>query len=405
MNLTNALSSAAIRLRQRLQPEGGAGDKVFPPTFAGGVYCWEQRRIGDAVKECVLLDSVAAQANRLEEALLRAVADGLALPELRVDFKNAGEVSDLGQIGVLSAPHRVFDAILRDTLIDGKVFGKSDLYKKLAGANVRNANALFEHAPTALLFGCWDSTGAAGGIGNKFARALTSEMVGIDAKFGGNEGGVRTDPLSIVKEAGVTSKDNFEWTVAKSAAKANIRPSEINHGNILVSSAETSHTFVLGDKLVTQKHTARGGVTLDYALQISVISLNAIRRLRFPDANGTASPARDSAAHRVLAALGLLALTLGREQGYWLRSRCGLVAEGFAEFEVVHADGRIETMLLDSKAARVELDEAIKAAKSSGLAWQDEPVMLTPQPKLIDLIIRSRDLQKLGKVDVAAQGT
>ena len=71
----------------------------------------------------------------------------------------------------------------------------------------------------------------------------------------------------------------------------------------------------------------------------------------------------------------------------------------------MHADGRIETMLLDSKTARVELDEAITAAKSSGLAWQDEPVMLTPQPKLIDLIIRSRDLQKLGKVDAAAQGT
>ena len=399
-NIVEAISkSAAIRLRQRLQPEGGAGEKIFPPTFAGGVYCWEQRRLGDAVKECVLLDSVAAQANRLEEALLKAVAEGLVLPELRVDFKNAGEVSDLGQIGVLSAPHRVFDAILRDTLIDGKVFGKSDLYKKLAGANVRNANALFEHAPTALLFGCWDSTGAAGGIGNKFARALTSEMVGIDAKFGENEGGVRTDPLSIVKEAGVTSKDNFEWTVAKSAAKTNIRPSEINHGNILVSSAETSHTFVLGDKLVTQKHTARGGVTVDHALQISVISLNAIRRLRFPNSDGTANPARDSAAHRVLATIGLLALTLGREQGYWLRSRCGLVAEGFSDFEIVHADGRIETMTFDSKAAHAELSDAVKSAKAAGLPWLETPVMLTPQPKLIELIKKSREIQALGKVE------
>ena len=43
-NIVEAISkSAAIRLRQRLQPEGGAGDKIFPPTFAGGVYCWEQR--------------------------------------------------------------------------------------------------------------------------------------------------------------------------------------------------------------------------------------------------------------------------------------------------------------------------------------------------------------------------
>lgn len=402
LNIVEAISkSAAIRLRQRLQPEGGAGDKVFPPTFAGGVYCWEQRRIGDAVKECVLLDSVAAQANRLEEALLKAVADGLALPELRVDFKNAGEVSDLGQIGVLSAPHRVFDAILRDTLVDGKVFGKSDLYKKLAGANVRNANALFEHAPTALLFGCWDSTGAAGGIGNKFARVLTSEMVGIDASFGETQGGVRTDPLSIVSDASVTSEDNFEWAVAGSGAKKAVKPSAINHGNILVKSKDPdiSHSFVLGDKLVTQKHTLRGGVTVDYALQISVISLNAIRRLRFPNDDGSANSARDSAAHRVLAALGLLALTLGREQGYWLRSRCGLVAEGFADFEIVHADGRIETMTLDSKAAHAELAVAVKAAKAAGLPWLEAPVILTPQPKLLELIKKSREIQALGKVE------
>ena len=102
-----------------------------------------------------------------------------------------------------------------------------------------------------------------------------------------------------------------------------------------------------------------------------------------------------------MAALGLLALTLGREQGYWLRSRCGLVAEGFAEFEIVHADGRIETMTLDSKAVRAELEDAINAAKLAGLAWQDEPVMLTPQPKLIELIKKSRELQALGKVEPA----
>jgi CRISPR-associated protein Csb1 len=44
MNLSDIVqTAAAIRLRQRLLPEGGPGDKVFPPTFAGGVYCWETR--------------------------------------------------------------------------------------------------------------------------------------------------------------------------------------------------------------------------------------------------------------------------------------------------------------------------------------------------------------------------
>jgi len=32
---------AAIRYRARLQPAGGPGDKVFPPTYAGGIYAIE----------------------------------------------------------------------------------------------------------------------------------------------------------------------------------------------------------------------------------------------------------------------------------------------------------------------------------------------------------------------------
>ena len=74
MNLSDIVhTAAAIRLRQRLLPEGGPGDKVFPPTFAGGVYCWETRRIEGSAVPCVLLDSVASQATPLEEALAEAV--------------------------------------------------------------------------------------------------------------------------------------------------------------------------------------------------------------------------------------------------------------------------------------------------------------------------------------------
>ena len=38
-------NAAAFRCRRRLQPGGGAGDKVFPPTYAGAVYAVEQRRV------------------------------------------------------------------------------------------------------------------------------------------------------------------------------------------------------------------------------------------------------------------------------------------------------------------------------------------------------------------------
>lgn len=56
-------SAAAFRCRAKLQPAGGEGDKVFPPTYAGAVYAKEERRVpkGNGTFEtipCVLLDSV-----------------------------------------------------------------------------------------------------------------------------------------------------------------------------------------------------------------------------------------------------------------------------------------------------------------------------------------------------------
>ena len=61
-------SAAALRCRTRLQPAGGEGDKVFPPTYAGAVYAIEKRRVPgkDEPVWCVCLDSVQSQANRME---------------------------------------------------------------------------------------------------------------------------------------------------------------------------------------------------------------------------------------------------------------------------------------------------------------------------------------------------
>ena len=80
-------NAAAVRSVTRLQPAGGPGSKVYPPTHSGGVYAWEMRRVGNEVVPTVLLDSVQSQANRMEQALLEANhADKLKLPLLQVDF-------------------------------------------------------------------------------------------------------------------------------------------------------------------------------------------------------------------------------------------------------------------------------------------------------------------------------
>jgi CRISPR-associated protein Csb1 len=261
---------------------------------------------------------------------------------------------------------------------------------------------LFANSPTALLFGCWDSTGAAGGLGNKFARAITSEIVGINAEWGTTQGGVRQDPFGISAEVEIAIDDSGEWAmVGKSATgkkdrAKGTRPSEVNHGSILVKVEQGENERLFEDGIVKQRLPLKGGVTVDHALQTTVLSLTALRRLKFP-IGGESSSARDKAARTVLAALGLIAITTAREQGYWLRSRCGLVAESAQELEIILADGKTSSFACDSKRAVDEYRQAIAGAKKAGLPWAAEPVLLKPQQKLVDLIKKSREIQSLGK--------
>ena len=87
--LSAAISDhAAIRRCRRLQPAGGAGDKLFPPTYppereGPPRHVFERRRVDGGEVWCVLIDSVQSQANRLEEALLGAVAEGVINPAVR----------------------------------------------------------------------------------------------------------------------------------------------------------------------------------------------------------------------------------------------------------------------------------------------------------------------------------
>ena len=181
-------TAAAFRCVTDYQPTGGPGDKVFPPTYEGGKYATEER-IDPATgkpRPCVLLDSVQSQANRMELALLEAHrANRVALPLLVTRF-DQDELPRKFAVSSLEAPHRIADALFRDSLHgDGRKFRESDTGKILDTANIRNATRLFGLCPTALVFGLWDSTGPRGGLGAKFQRALVSEIVGYDAVPGG----------------------------------------------------------------------------------------------------------------------------------------------------------------------------------------------------------------------------
>jgi len=413
--------TAAIRLVTKLLPAGGSSDKVFPPTYAGGVYAVETRRIDGREVICVHLDSVQSQANRLEQALLLAYENGrLKFPLMVADFGKT-LLPDIGRVTALDAPHRIADAIFRDSLLDGKPFRESPEGKAFEAATIRSATPLFDLCPTALVFGTWDSTGSKGGSGNKFPRALVSEIVGIEAVFGVRTSS-RIDPLGI-QICQIYEDKEGNWTADESKARRDPKgepvkfgrrkdtkgkPSELNHGNVTPGFATYSDSVDVPDPLretgetVRKGQTAAGGVTIAYALQTTVLSLPALRRLRFPDTSGATSFARDTAARTVLAALALAAVAHQREHGYDLRSRCLLVpADGNASFDLVTNAAGSDRYSLGATAADRLLCDAAASAKQAGLNWRDQAeVLLTPSDALVDLVQKSRAVADTGESEV-----
>ena len=400
-------NAAAFRCRATLQPAGGEGDKVFPPTYAGAVYATEKRRIPghETPVDCVLLDSVQSQANRMEEALQQAVDDGrLKLPVIEVDFApyfpGGDQVEDMrlldpvGRITSLQAPHRIADAILRDSMLGDQPFRDSDEGRRVGMVSARDATVLFELCPTALLLGMWDSTGPKGGLGAKFERAMVSEIVGINAVFGVKTSS-RIDPLQIMKAAGplYASKDDagVGWTLDEADARREKekpvtlgkegRPSEANHGNIVPSISDRDRQS--GEYLA-------GGVTIAFAEQTIVLSLPALRRLRFP-VDGEQSTERDNAARTVLAALGLCAAALADDAGLDLRSRCLLYPDQDLTWTLLNRNGGGDFTLSAENALDL-FNQAVATATKTGLPWREEPLVLKPSEQLVKLVVKSQRL-------------
>lgn len=398
--LKNAVSgrAAAIRCITILQPAAGSGTKVFPPTHSGGLYATETRRIpvtdaagavmGTREAACVLLDSVQSQANRIEDALQQAIDDKkLEMPLIVVEFGDA--VTDVQRVTSLQAPHRAADAILRDSLTNqydekGKPlpFRKSNVGRAITDSSLANATGLFQYCPHALFLGIWDSTGPKGGLGAKFARALVSEIVGIDAVVG-KKTSSRIDPLQARAAAKIMKSNDGSWQLAESdKVKGAVSPSEINHGNIPPDIAD-------------------GGVTISHAEHTAVLSLPQLRRLRFPlnddlDNDSKKQAEADNAARTVLAALALVGLTLSLERGCDLRSRCLLFPEGPLAFELLETPGQPTPIALDSDSAIAIYNQAVTAARGLGLPWQETQITLTPSPELIALVKKSQELAAVG---------
>ena len=415
--------AAGIRCRTVLQPLGGPGDKVFPPTY--GIldnpetrYAIEERYVpsedGDSgsVSRSVVLDSVASQANRFELALLEAIRRGeLAAPVTSVDFRPVSELAGLDRISDYEAPHRIFDALLRDSYDGEHLFRNGPAGRVITEARPRDAAGLYYYSPHTLVFGGWDSTGPRGGQGAKYERAITSEIVALGIEPG-KKTASRIDPAGIELRAGpLYQAPDGTWTLDPDEAERDAggnplllgareggqqgerapgRPSQANLGNVTPSIDPRA-----------------GGVTAQEITGTTVLSLIQLRRLRFP-AGLDRLPFDDQrrqeaelAARTALAALGLAAVALAFEQGFDLRSRCVLVTTGPVTFEAVARGGTVQPFDLSAADALKLVAAASDRAAAAGLPWRDGELSLRPADRLVELIRRSISLTAAGEPGAA----
>lgn len=381
MKLRDFAEAQALRATVDLQPVDGPEGRLFPPTYPApeGAREKEPRHVVERLPSGelrVLIDSVASQANRQEAALVAARGNGLIdFADVHLDLSETE--AGIAWLSATEMPHRLSDAILRDSEIDGLPFAKSRLGQQILATKPGDLSLILETSPTTLLFGCWFSQhGAAQRL--RIQRCTSSEIWAYDAVLGYAVGS-RIDPLGIEKVPLYEAKDG-EWTALEDkAAQVNgkpkpfhkKRPSEINHGNIAPS--------------IRRQGITAERVTLRWALPFA-----ALRRLRFGGGE------RDAAGQAYVTALGVLARVLDHQAGYSLRSRCDLISSGPMAIDIIGADGEIEARTVTAAAAVDLLHEAEDGLRRAGIALHGR-IEAKPGGKLVDMIKANKLAQELGK--------
>lgn len=302
-----------IRIDTELEPLAGAGAPVKPAVYEGGTYQTDRRwwDAGDAEPTPVIvIDNVPSQANRLEDAL-RQHRESLGIPELVLDLAElAGLPAHLPkQLSSLQFPHRNADAYLRDALLDGEDFLKTELGGALFAATPQACGALVDWFPQSLLYGFWQSHLGKKRAQTKHARAWVSEIIGWQPAAATKNMGLKSDPLNLPKDVDVTSNldDRAKWDVGVSKDVDDGKRdklSEMGHGQVPFMSEERG------------KPLPAAAVSFARVTQRATVSFAQLRRVSL----GTEAADADAAVRALLVALGLHAHQLAFGRGFALRS-------------------------------------------------------------------------------------
>jgi CRISPR-associated protein Csb1 len=164
----------ALHIRQRLLPIEGRDGVVFPPTYAvrGDEIPYSISELSDGTK-VVQIDSVGAQANRMEPMFKKVKSDQPANPLAKLVPQIEIAIGNEKTVSILDAGHRLGDAIVRSSDLAEEA---QQAFKLLLDTG--DASRIAKLAPTSLVFGAWDSRDTQA----KLPRIVQSTIRGWDVE-------------------------------------------------------------------------------------------------------------------------------------------------------------------------------------------------------------------------------
>lgn len=299
--------TVAITSRQALRPLEGADAPVFPPTYLGSndspTYCISPLRDGGNL--CVI-DSVQAQANRIEQAFLQPPYRSL-VRQVSVTARLANQ--ETRTLDILELGHRLADAAVTFSTLASEA-------KAALGAFGNGPEKIAELSPMSLLLGLWESRGGDSQlkIPRAFSATITARNVSELRRMATFTGSFWSRDLGL----------------------------EGKH------SAEGLDPVPAGEAL--------GGVIAEGEIvRTATLNLIALRQ-NCKAVTGQAA----SAAARYIASLGLVAATLPADG--FLRQGCLLVGNGPIEMRRVARDGTETPFTLSH-------EEALALAEAAAIAF------------------------------------
>ncbi|MGK3997484.1 type I-G CRISPR-associated RAMP protein Csb1/Cas7g [Sorangium sp. So ce1024] len=305
---------AALVLQDELVSVEGPDGVVFPPTYAAGDNFPGGYNIdGDLEGENVcLIDSVGAQANRIEPMFGRAPYAEL-VPQINI---RAGD----RVVSILEAGHRAGDAVVRCSPL------QEELQKAFKALLKGDAEPLARVAPTSLVFGVWDSRDTQA----KAPRLLASTIRARNVRK-------LTRSAQYVPAIDYVGQELLEEPTEKPMKSA------YSERGFVHVPASASHGGVI----------AKGGIRRD-----ATLSLAALRLLTAGNA-----PERTRALRRYLLGIAVTAFT-ANVSGY-LRQGCNLVLDASKpqprRIEEVYPSGERKPFTLSHEEALAYAQAAAKA--------------------------------------------